>query len=94
MQQQQPGTQLTNNILRTKGRVRSVFNPLLPKENYWYHKNRLSKELYMEQTKEDDSFDNGMDDLNNYADSVFNSDLRKQRKKDLIDKQMQATMNA
>lgn len=64
MQQQQPNAQLTNNILRTKGRVRSVNNPLLPKENYWYHKNRISKELYMDEKKEEDSFVKGMNDLN------------------------------
>lgn len=93
-QQQQPNTQVTNNILRTKGRVRSVYNPLMPKENFWYHKNRLSKDLYMEQTKEDDSFAKGMEDLNNFADDVFRSDMRAQRHKEQIQQQVQATMNA
>ena len=85
---------MTNNILRSKGRVRSVNNPLLPKENYWYHKNRANKELYMESEKEDDSFARGMEDLNRFADDVFRPDLRAQRQKELIDRQVQATMNA
>ena len=76
MQQQQPNTKLTNNILSKKGRVRSVYNPLMPKENYWYHKNRMSKDLYMESEKEEDSFTQGMDELNNYADRIFREDLR------------------
>lgn len=54
-------------------------NPLLPKENYWYHKNRISKELYMDEKKEEDSFVKGMSDLNQFADDVFKSDLRAKR---------------
>ena len=77
---------ITNNILSKKGRGRSVYNPLMPKENYWYHKNRISKDLYMESEKEEDSFTQGMDDLNNFADRIFREDLRAIRQKDLIDK--------
>lgn len=53
-----------------------MYNPLMPKENYWYHKNRMSKDLYMESEKEEDSFTQGMDELNNYADRIFREDLR------------------
>lgn len=71
-----------------------MHNPLLPKENYWYHKNRASKDLYMESEKEEDSFAKGMEELNKYADNVFKSDLRAQRQKELVDRHIQATMNA
>ena len=57
---------LTNNMLRGNAKQRSVRNPLLPRENYWYAKNRFSKDLLMEpiNEKEDDSFTRGMNDLN------------------------------
>jgi len=48
----------------------------------------------MESEKEDDSFARGMEDLNRFADDVFRPDLRAQRQKELIDRQVQATMNA
>ena len=48
----------------------------------------------MESEKEEDSFTQGMDDLNNYADRIFREDLRAIRQKDLLDKQVQAQMNA
>ena len=48
----------------------------------------------MEPSKPEDSFNRGMEELNEYADSVFKSDLRALRHKELIDKQVQATMNA
>ena len=53
-------------MLRGKAKQRSVRNPLLPRENYWYAKNRFSKDLLMEpiNEKEDDSFTRGMNDLN------------------------------
>ena len=67
----------------------------MPKENYWYSKNRISKDLYMESEKDvDDSFAKGMDDLNKYADQVFKSDLRALRAKEALDRQVQERMNA
>lgn len=48
----------------------------------------------MESEREEDSFTQGMDELNNFADRIFREDLRAIRQKDLIDKQVQATMNA
>ena len=49
----------------------------MPKENYWNHKNRISKELYMDEKEPaEDSFTRGMNDLNKFADDVFRSDLR------------------
>ena len=48
----------------------------------------------MEPNKPEDSFNRGMEELNEYADNVFRSDLRALRHKELIDKQVQATMNA
>ena len=63
-----------------------MHNPLLPKENFWYHKNRLSKDLYMEPEKEEDSFARGMEELHSYADRIFNSDVRQLRHKDIIDR--------
>ena len=48
----------------------------------------------MESEKEEDSFTQGMDDLNIYADRIFREDLRAIRQKDLLDKQVQAQMNA
>jgi len=48
----------------------------------------------MESEKEEDSFAKGMEDLNRFADSVFKSDLRAQRQKELLDRQVQAAMNA
>lgn len=41
---------------------------MLPRENYWYHKHRHSKDLVMENAEEEDSFAKDMRDLNNFAD--------------------------
>ena len=87
-QQQQPKTKLTNNILNTKKSKRSVYNPLLPKENYWYAKNKINKDFLLETTKDEDSFVKGMEDLNDLADHGLKKDLRALQAKEMVDRQV------